>query len=275
MCSSQIVGGAGIGCGSHPSVPSLLVADRGAVSWFPIVEAGVGLYELGFLVGGEGAEVDVHCVPTLGCGASSLVVSSTLLISELPSNLEVLFKGLPFGVISFGGVVKLRGLPLSMLFLGGLRPLLEIPGDCWVIIVAVDDGFNESLVESFFKDLQDAMLVDRNVGKVDKSLELQDVLVEAVCLFQLLKVNVCVTFDVSVSECLFEVLLEVDPKAVVCFGDGWYPCVCFVKQEVELVLFLSFGLVSFEVRQEGVASVEQDAHLGVIPVGCPKDFESE
>ena len=113
------------------------------MSWLPTVEAGVGLYELGFLVRGEGTKVDVHCIPTLGCGAASLVVSSTLLISELPSNLEVLFKGLPFGVISLGGVVKLRGLPLSVLFLGGLGPLLKVPGDCWVIIMAIDDGLDE------------------------------------------------------------------------------------------------------------------------------------
>ena len=166
------------------------MADRSAVSWFSTVEAGVGLYELGFLVGGEGTEVDVHCVPTLGCGVLSLVVSSTLLISELSSNLEVLFEGLPFGVISLGGVVKLRGLPLSMLFLGGLGPLFEVPGDCWVIIVAVNDGLDESLVESFFKDLQDAVLINRNLGEVDKSFELRDVLVETVHLFQLLEVNV-------------------------------------------------------------------------------------
>ena len=102
----------------------------------------------------------------------SLVVSSTLLISELPSNLEVLFEGLPFGIISFGSVVKLRGLPLSMLFLGGLGLLLEIPGNCRVIVMAVNNGFDESLVESFFKDLQDAVLVDRDISEVDKSFEL-------------------------------------------------------------------------------------------------------
>ena len=148
------------------------MADRSTVSWFPTVEAGVGLYELGFLVRGEGAEVDVHCIPTLGCGAASLVVSSMLLISELPSDFEVLFECFPFGVISFGSVVKLCGLPLPVLFLGGLCLLLEIPGNCWVVVVAVNDGFDESLMESFFKNLQDAVLVDRDVGKVDKSLEL-------------------------------------------------------------------------------------------------------
>ena len=95
-----------------------------------------------------------------------------LLISELPSNLEVLFEGLPFGVISFGSVVKLCGLPLSVLFLGGFGLLLKIPGDCRVIVVAVNNGFDKSLVKSFFKDLQNAVLVDRDIGEVDKSFEL-------------------------------------------------------------------------------------------------------
>ena len=147
------------------------------VSWLSAVETGVGFHELGFLVGGEGAEINVHCVPTLGCGAASLIVSSTLLVSKLPSNFEVLFESFPFGIVSLGSVVKLHSFPLSMLFLGGLGPLLEIPGNCWIIVMAVNDGLDESLVESFFKDLQNAVLVDRDIGKVNESFELRDVLV--------------------------------------------------------------------------------------------------
>ena len=148
------------------------MADRGAVSWFSAVETGIGLYELGFLVREEGAEVDVYCVPTLGCGAASLIVFSMLLVSDFSSNFEVLFESFPFGIISLGGVVKLRSLPFSVLFLGGLGPLLKIPGNCWVIVMAVNDGLDESLVESFFKDLQNAMLVDRDVGEVNELFEL-------------------------------------------------------------------------------------------------------
>ena len=64
------------------------------------------------------------------------------------------------------------GFPLSVLFLGGFSPLLKIPGDCRVIVMAVDDRLDESFVESFFKNLQDAVLVDRDIGEVDKLLEL-------------------------------------------------------------------------------------------------------
>ena len=115
-----------------------------------------------------------------------------------------------------------------MLLLGILSPFFKVPYDSRVIVVACDNCLCESFVKALLEYLDDTVLVNRYVGKVDKSFKLQDRIVKAVALFQFLEFDVCIALDICVCKCFFEFLFKVDPKTLIGLVNGWYPDACLV-----------------------------------------------